>query len=54
MRPARSNAARAAMLAVGMLLIGAAGAQATVSVGINADTLVVTGTPGNDVPQFDY
>ena len=45
MRPARSNAARAAMLAVGMLLIGAAGAQATVAeVEINGDTLVVTGT----------
>ena len=53
MRPARCNAARAAMLAVGLLLIVAGSAQATVGVEINADTLVVTGSTGNDVPQFD-
>jgi Ca2+-binding RTX toxin-like protein len=42
------------MLAVGMLLIGAAGAQATVGVEINGPTLIVTGSTGDDVPQFDF
>lgn len=53
MRPSRKYA-RAAMLATVMLLIGPAGAQATVGVQITGSTLIVTGSTGGDTPKFTY
>lgn len=53
MRPNLSGA-RAAILSVVMLLVGAAGAQATVSVAVNGTTLTVTGSAGGDTPRFTY
>ena len=50
----KRTAAGAAALAITSVLLGAASAHGNVGVAISGSTLAVTGSAGNDAPQFSY
>ena len=50
----KRTAASAAAIAITGVLLGAASAQGNVGVAISGSTLAVTGSAGNDAPQFSY